>query len=144
VIPSIIRQALDPECPKILVGDMSPSRDLSYVTDTVAAFLALGVAPNVEFGRPYNAGTGRGVTIAELVDLVLDCARCRKSVLQDRERLRPSASEVRALLADTSRLNALTEWRPRIDRLEGLTRSDSWWRDSLNRGLVRKERGLLM
>ena len=42
IIPTIIRQALDRNCVEIRVGDTSPVRDLTFVEDTVAAFLAVG------------------------------------------------------------------------------------------------------
>ena len=47
VIPTIIRQALDPTCPAILIGDSTPLRDFTFVEDTVEVFLAIGAAPDV-------------------------------------------------------------------------------------------------
>jgi NAD dependent epimerase/dehydratase len=143
VIPTVIRQALDPCCAAIRIGDASTVRDFTFVEDTVAAFLAIGFAPDIEFGRAYNAGSGKAVTVAEMIDLVMGLAECVKPVEHDADRMRPTASEVRALLADSSRLTAATGWRPGVDLRDGLTRTVAWWRDRLSGGLVRRERGFM-
>ncbi len=139
VIPTVIRQVLDPCCTAIRIGDASTVRDFTFVDDIVAAFLAVGLAPDIEFGRAYNAGSGKAVTVAETIDLVVDLAGCGKPVEHDAERMRPRNSEVRALLADSSRLVSAVGWRPRVDLSEGLTRTIAWWRDRLSGGLVRHQ-----
>ncbi len=144
VLPSIIRQAVDPDCPTIEIGDTTPVRDLMFVSDTAAAFLALGLARDIEYGTPYNAGTGRRVTVAEVADLILRATGCGKPLVADAARLRPTRSEVRSLLADSSRLSAATGWSARVDLEDGLERSIAWWRDRVRRGLLRKDRGFAM
>lgn len=140
VIPTVIRQALDPHCAAIRIGDTSPVRDFTFVEDTVAAFLAIGLAPDVEFGCPYNAGSGKAVSIAEMIDLVVWLSGCDKRVEYDVARSRPANSEVRALLADSSRLEKAAGWRPKVDFEDGLSRTIAWWRDRLGDGLVRREK----
>ncbi|MBQ0819735.1 SDR family NAD(P)-dependent oxidoreductase [Microvirga terrae] len=139
IIPTLIRQALDPNCPAILVGDTSPVRDLTFVKDTAAAFMAVGQAPQVEYGRAYNAGSGRAVAVSDLISLIVDTTRCSKPVVEDSQRFRPAASEVRALLADSSRLEQLTGWRPRTALEDGLEQTIGWWRERLDSGRVRRE-----
>lgn len=141
VIPAIIRQALDRSCLEIRVGDTSPVRDLSFVDDTVAAFLALGSASKIEFGKAYNAGSGTAVTVSDLINMILEATNCGKPVVQDPQRLRPANSEVRALLADSTRLSQETGWRSRVRLYEGLERTIDWWRDRIDRGLVRRDAG---
>jgi NAD dependent epimerase/dehydratase len=140
VIPTVIRQALDPACATIRIGDVSTVRDFTFVDDTVAAFLAVGLAPNIEFGRAYNAGSGKAVSVAEMIDLVSNLTGCSKLVEHDVERMRPENSEVRALLADSSSLTTAAGWWPRVDLCEGLSHTLVWWRDRLSGGLVRRER----
>lgn len=140
VIASILRQALDPRIATIRVGDLSTIRDFTYVEDTAAAFLAIGIGPRVEFGLPYNAGSGHAVTIAELAALATEVAGCDKPIETESERMRPERSEVRELLADASRFTAATGWRPRIGLREGLHRTVQWWRRRLEDGRVRRER----
>jgi UDP-glucose 4-epimerase len=138
LISTLIRQALDPGCESVRVGDTTPVRDLTYVEDTVHAFLAAGSAPNLEFGRAYNAGSQRAVTVAQVIDLVLDLCGSSKPVEQESVRMRPANSEVRALLADSSRFAAATGWAARINLREGLGRTIEWWRNRLAAGQVRR------
>lgn len=137
VIPAVIRQMLDPACLAVKIGDASTVRDFTFVEDTVAAFLAIGLSPGIEFGRAYNAGSGKAVSIAELVELLVDLTGCKKPVQHEPERMRPDNSEVRALLADSRRLAAHAGWRPSTTLRDGLIRTIAWWHDRLASGRVR-------
>jgi NAD dependent epimerase/dehydratase len=144
IIPTIIRQALDPNCAAILVGDTTPVRDLTFVEDTAAAFIAAGITPEMEYGRPYNAGNGTSVTVGEVIDLIVAATGCDKPVVPDPQRFRPTNSEVRALLADSSRLTEASGWTPKVRLREGLQRTIDWWRNRLDRGLVRREKAFMI
>ena len=87
VIPTAIRQMLDPACTKISLGDLSTTRDFTFVDDTVRAFLALGGAANAEFGTVYNAGTGVEVKIGEIVDRLGNITGCNKPVVSEEARI---------------------------------------------------------
>jgi UDP-glucose 4-epimerase len=143
IVPTIIRQALDPDCPAIMVGDTSPIRDLTFVEDTASAFLTAGTA-ELEFGRPYNAGSQRASTISEVLDLVLELSGSKKPVRRDESRLRPQNSEVRALLADCSRFAGETGWRARTSLHDGLERTIEWWRARLTEGRVRRQKDYMI
>ena len=137
VIPTVIRQLLDPACEAVEIGDVTTVRDFTFVADTAAAFLAIGAAPGITFGEAYNAGSGEAVTVTQLIDLAAEVTGCSKPVRHDAGRMRPGNSEVRALLADSSRLTAATGWRPGTSLRDGLARTAAWWRDRLARGQVR-------
>ncbi|MCW3474792.1 SDR family NAD(P)-dependent oxidoreductase [Limobrevibacterium gyesilva] len=139
IIPTVIRQMLDPECPALKVGATDTVRDFTFVDDTVRAFMALGIGSGVEFGRPYNAGTGKAFAVADMIELVAEITGCTKPVRQEAERLRPDSSEVLALQADSSRLTGDVGWRPRVGFRDGLTRTIAWWRTRLGNGRVRRE-----
>lgn len=139
IIPTVLRQALDPRVRAIRVGNTAPVRDFTYVDDTVEAFLTIGLSDRIEYGRPYNAGSGTASTIAELISIVLELLNCEKPVERDPARERPPDSEVRALLADSTRFTSATGWRPRVDLREGLLRTVKWWRDRLSRRRVRQD-----
>lgn len=128
VIPTTIRQALDPQVAEIHLGDLTPERDFTFVSDTVNAFL-MAAGPGAEPGRTYNAGTGTAVTIGEVVDQIVTLAGCNKKVTTDTARLRPEKSEVRALIADNSRFREATGWTPEVSLADGLAATIDWWRD---------------
>ncbi len=139
VIGSTIRQMLDPTCSTLKLGALDTVRDFTFVEDTVRAFLAIGSGPEIKFGSPYNAGSGKAVTVGELVDLLRDLTGCDKHMEHESSRLRPASSEVMALLADSSKLATDASWKPRVDLREGLALTVEWWRDRLSFGRVRRE-----
>ena len=138
VIPTIVRQALDPACTAIKLGDLTTTRDFNYVSDTVAAFLAIGRAAEIEFGAPYNTGTGHAVSVADVMERVRELTGTNKPVESEALRVRPERSEVRTLLADPARLAAATGWRAEVSLDVGLDHVVSWWRDRLAGGSVRR------
>jgi len=139
IIPTLIRQFLDPKCQILKVGDTTTERDFTFVTDTVAAFMSAGIGMNIGFGRPYNAGSGKMISVAELIDTIAEIVGTPKPVSQEPERMRPGKSEVRALQSDSRRLLGDTGWRPRLTLKQGIARTVDWWRDRLARGRVRRE-----
>lgn len=143
VIPTVLRQMLDPACPALEIGDSSTVRDFNFVDDIVSAFTTIGSAPGIAFGQPYNAGSGTAVSIRELIEIAAELTGCSKPIDYAPDRMRPGQSEVRALLADSSRFTADAGWRPRTSLREGLSQTIVWWRDRLARGLVRKSRDFM-
>ena len=139
IVGTIIRQALDPACPAIMVGDATTVRDLTFVTDTAAAFAAAGLSENLEYGQAYNAGSQRAIMVGDLIDLIVELTSSRKSVTQDNKRLRPPNSEVRALLADSTRFTRATGWSPKVKLREGLQRTVEWWRCRFSEKQVRRQ-----
>lgn len=143
VIPTVLRQLLDPACTAVRIGDVSTTRDFTFVADTAAAFLAIGTAPGIKAGMAYNAGTGTAISVSDLIALAAEVTGCSKPVEQDADRMRPASSEVRALLADSSRLTEATGWHPSTTLREGLTRTVAWWRGRLGTGRVRVASGFM-
>ena len=143
VIPVIVRQMADQRCDVVKLGALTTVRDFTYVEDTVQAFLAIGISQTVRFGSPYNAGTGTAVTIGEVVDLVSGIMECSKPIEHEIGRMRPENSEVLALLANNSRLQADTGWSPRVELRDGLVRTVAWWRNRLCTGRVRATAGFI-
>ncbi|WP_424888627.1 SDR family NAD(P)-dependent oxidoreductase [Streptomyces sp. XH2] len=140
VIPTVIGQVAAGER-TITLGDLRPTRDFSYVKDTVAAFLAVGTAPAADVvGRTFNAGTGEEISVGNLVTLIGKIMDTELEVRADEERIRPAASEVMRLVCDATRLRAATGWAPAHTLEEGLARTVDFFRDPLN--LARYKAGI--
>ena len=132
VIPTIISQILAGRS-EVKLGATSPTRDFTFVTDTAAAFVAVGEAPAQDVvGHIFNAGTGREISIGHLVTLISGLAGRSVSVAQDTQRLRPDDSEVMRLVCDSSKLRAACGWGPVVKLNDGLTRTLAWMSDSNN------------
>jgi dTDP-glucose 4,6-dehydratase len=130
VIPTIITQCLTGDT--VRLGNVRPTRDLNYVTNTVDGFLAAGAAPQA-IGQTINLGSGREVSVGDLAQLIARLVGRPIQITCDAQRLRPDGSEVERLLADNTRARALIGWAPRIDLEDGLRRTIAWMRENLGR-----------
>ena len=130
VIPTIISQALAGDT--IRLGSRTPVRDFTFVEDTARAFLAAGTAPEA-VGRTLNAGNGKGITIGELADLLLELLGSDAQIVEEDDRVRPEASEVFELIADASQLRELAGWTPQVSLRDGLARTATWVEANLAR-----------
>jgi UDP-glucose 4-epimerase len=126
-----------------MIGDATTVRDLTFVTDTAAAFMAAGLSESLEYGQAYNAGNQRAIMVGDLIDVIIDLTSSRKPVLQEDKRLRPPNSEVRALLADCTSFVRATGWSPQVKLREGLERTVKWWRCRLSDKQVRRQRDFI-
>ena len=121
IVPTIISQALAGD--RVRLGNTSAVRDLLFVDDTVAAFMAAAAASDV-CGRTIHVGSGEGLAIAELARLILERSGGSEcEVVADPSRLRPAASEVDQLICDPTLANELLQWPPQVDLQTGLDRT---------------------
>jgi dTDP-glucose 4,6-dehydratase len=130
VIPTIISQLLG-GATELHLGAVSPRRDFNYVADTVAGFLALADCDEA-VGRAVNVGSGREISIGELVELLGVVTGNQPEVVTDEDRLRPAGSEVDRLLCDHSLVTRLTGWTPQVALEEGLRSTVEWVRANLH------------
>ncbi|MFE4832527.1 GDP-mannose 4,6-dehydratase [Streptomyces sp. NPDC056672] len=129
VIPTVIGQVAAGSR-IVTLGDLRPTRDFTFVSDTVRAFLAVGTAPAAAVvGRTFNAGTGDEISIGDLVRLIGKVMDAELAVREDERRIRPADSEVMRLVADAGRLRAATGWAPEHDLESGLARTADFFRD---------------
>jgi dTDP-glucose 4,6-dehydratase len=130
VIPTIITQALVQE--QIRLGDLSPRRDLTYVKDTVAGFVAAAEADGA-VGQMINVGSNQEITIGDLAQKIIQLVGRDCRVVLDEQRLRPKRSEVRRLVADNRKAKELLGWQPTHSLDEGLTKTIGWISSHLHR-----------
>lgn len=129
VIPTIITQLLNGE--KVQLGNLSPTRDFTYVKDTAAAFVEISGSSEM-IGRVTNVGSSREISIGELAALIGRLTGMEVDIAADDQRVRPDASEVERLFCDHSYILAKTSWRPNYDLEAGLTETIAWIRDNLS------------
>lgn len=128
VIPTVVSQIAAGRT-EIRLGDLRPTRDFNFVTDTARAFRAVGEAGPEVLGRVLNAGSGREISVGDTVRLIARVMGREVEVVQEDLRLRPQGSEVMRLLADASALRELTGWAPEVSLEEGLRRTAEWFTD---------------
>lgn len=130
VIPTIITQALAGSA--IHLGNLSPTRDFTYVQDTVDGFVRAADAADVA-GRTFNLGTGRDISIGDLARTIQTLLGTDVPVQTDEVRERPASSEVDCLRADASAARSALGWTAAHDLHDGLRLTIAWMKDHLER-----------
>jgi NAD dependent epimerase/dehydratase len=133
IIPTIITQMAVGKR-EIQLGDLTPTRDLNYVTDTCTGFIALATC-DASVGETVNIGSGREIAMAALFEKIGHQMKVKAVPISDTRRLRPQKSEVRRLCCDNSKISAMTGWSPAHSLNEGLQKTIEWYcrSDRLNR-----------
>ncbi len=130
IIPTIITQIFSDQ-KTIKLGALDPVRDMNFVTDTVNGFMKAAKTSD-SIGETINIGSGKGVTIGEIAEMILKITNSEKSIEKDNIRLRPQKSEVMKLICDNSKAKKLLDWEPTISLENGLKSTVNWFKDHLS------------
>jgi NAD dependent epimerase/dehydratase len=130
VIPTILSQ-LYAGAEQLHLGATSPTRDFNFVEDTAAGFMAIAAADRT-IGEVTNVGSGREISVGDLVALLMQITGHEAEVVTDESRLRPSGSEVERLLCDNSRALELAGWKPEVSLEDGLRITAGWVKNHLD------------
>ena len=134
VIPTIITQ-IAIGARRISLGSVSPTRDFTYVKDTVAAFIA-ALTSETGLGEVVNFGSNSEVSIGRTARLIAEVMGAEIEIVTDEARVRPARSEVERLWADTDKARRLFGWQPAYAGSDGFARglveTVEWFRDPAN------------
>jgi NAD dependent epimerase/dehydratase len=119
-IPTIISQALNRE--NIRLGSLTPERDMTFVSDTVAGFMAAALVPDIE-GMTINLGTGETHSVGWFAERLLSLMGVDKPIVQEEQRMRPNLSEVLKLVSDNKLAHEKMNWSPKVTLDDGLKRT---------------------
>jgi dTDP-glucose 4,6-dehydratase len=120
VIPTVVTQIAN-GAKQLKLGAITPTRDFSYVQDTVDAFTAT-LRSDKGLGEVGNFGSNFEISIADVVALIAEQMNEKVNITSDIERLRPPNSEVERLWADNSKARELFGWSPKFAGRDGLAR----------------------
>lgn len=132
IIPTIITQIANGRR-EIDLGDLKPTRDFNYVTDTCRGFLAIAGCDET-IGREINIATKSEVSIRDLFEMIKGLMKSDAIAVTDNTRLRPESSEVYRLLGDNSLLEELTGFKSEVDLEKGLSETIEWFTQDKNLG----------
>jgi len=94
----------------ILVGDLTPKRDITDVRDVSRAYES--VLDSSVPADTYNVASGSPVSMSTVLNILVSLARCPIDVEEDPTRFRKS--EVPEVSGDPSKLRSATGWAPTI------------------------------
>ena len=124
IIPTIITQILSQE-KKLKLGDISPKRDFTFVTDTCRGISSL-IGCEKSFGEIINIGSNNEFSIIEIIDIIKKLMNKNIDVVQDKQRIRPIKSEVMRLKCDNNKLKKITDFNLTTTMEEGLQQTIDW------------------
>jgi len=127
VIPTIIGQLLS-GVEELELGSLWPTRDMLFVEDTVAAFIAASES-EAAVGRVTHFGTGTAISVGELAKMLINLIAQGTGIAQDAERVRPKGSEVGELICDATVAKDLLGWTPKTDIVDGLKQTIRFMQD---------------
>lgn len=130
VIPAILVQALS-GAEEIRLGSLLPERDLTFVEDTVRAFMLAAEAPGIE-GETIHFGQGNAYSVEEVAQRCLSVVGSTARVVTVEQRRRPEKSEVGLLLCNASKARKLLGWSPRFSLDQGLLATAEYLRTHLD------------
>lgn len=110
LLPSLVRRAkqLPPRGGSLAMGNTSPIRDYLHVADVVNAYWLL--LERGHAGDIYNVSSGRGISVREIGERVLQRLGVSASIVEDPALAR--ASDVPILVGDNSKIRRATGWTP--------------------------------
>ena len=134
VIPTIITQIAHGQR-QIKLGAVSPTRDFSYVADTVAGFVT-ALESDSGVGEVINLGSNFEISIGDTAHAIAEAMGTSIEIITDEQRLRPEKSEVERLWASNTKARELLGWQPqyggRDGFMRGLAETISWFRERVN------------
>lgn len=130
IIPTVISQILSGKT-ELNLGNLTPTRDLTFVKDTANGFLQIALAEGL-FGEITNIGMSEEITIGDLVKLIAELIGTEVEIRSDEQRIRPDKSEVERLFCNNSKILANTQWTPAYTLESGLTETIEWIKNNLS------------
>lgn len=124
IIPTIVAQILSGR-KKIKLGNLRPTRDFTFVKDTVSGFVEIFKSKNL-FGQVTNIGMNEEISIGELANIIAELMNVEVEIISEKERVRPDKSEVETLRCDNKKIINNTSWRPQYSLEKGLEVTIDW------------------
>ena len=125
IIPSIINQCLYNKNRNIFLGNIKPTRDLTYVEDLCEAFLKVFKNKKL-FGEVVNVGNNSNISIKDLVNKISKLINVKVKIKSEKLRVRPKYSEVSDLKSSIKKITMFTKWKPKTKIDRGLKKTIDW------------------
>ena len=133
IVPTIITQVLKE--PELLLGDMHAVRDFVYVDDIVDGLIKAVEVPE-SVGTALNLGSGNGISIGDLADMIVNIVGREVEVIFDATRIRLKTPVLDYMVADITKARDLLGWQPRTSLNAGLEKTIEWFAEHIETSQV--------
>lgn len=137
IIPTIITQLLSGK-ENIKLGALTPTRDFTYIKDSVEGFVEIAKADKA-IGQDVNIATQIEISIGALAKKLISMINPKAEIVEDSLRLRPKNSEVERLIGSNKKITTLTDWQCGYSLDRGLEESIEWFKNKENLKLYKTD-----
>ena len=134
IIPTIITQILNNN-KNIKLGNLSPTRDFTFVEDTADSFIQALKSKNIS-GETINIGNNFEISIRQIIKIMKEDFGYNFNVILDKKRVREKKSEVFRLIASNTKAKKILNWKPNYAGVKGfklgLKKTIEWFQDPKN------------
>ena len=130
VIPTVITQILSGK-KTLKLGNLTPTRDLTFVKDTCAGFLEIFKSEKL-YGEITNLGMSNEISVGDLVNKISALLGKEIKINKDEQRVRPANSEVERLFCSNKKLMQNTNWKPKYNLDKGLIETIEWLKKNID------------
>lgn len=124
IIPTIAMQILSGN-KTLRLGNIAPTRDLTFVHDTIEGFIKISDADQLT-GQVTNIGSNSEISIGDLARKIAEICSREVEITIEADRIRPDRSEVERLCCDNRKIMQYTDWRPAFSLDQGLRATMGW------------------
>lgn len=136
LIPTVISQIATGRR-QIHLGNLEPTRDFTYVGDTVKGFES-AAASNDALGDVINIGSNFEISVRDTALSIAKIMGKEIDFAEDDQRIRPEKSEVERLYACTQKAQRILGWNPEFKEeagfMKGLSKTVEWFMNPENLG----------
>lgn len=124
IIPTIISQIISNN-KSLNLGNLSPTRDLTFVEDTCEGLIAIAKSKKL-IGHEINIGSNKEISIEQLVKKIKKIMKSNIKIQINKKKFRPKLSEVERLVCDNKKIKKLTNWKVKTNIDKGLEKTINW------------------
>lgn len=106
----------------IIFGDGTQTRDFTYVLDVVETNM-LAMKKNNDNGGIFNIGSGRNISVNDLMQMILTLMSSTIKPIYDSAQL----GDVKHTLADITQAKEILDWEPKVPLEKGLRELIDWY-----------------
>lgn len=120
-IPIFINKVLSNERP-IIYGDGSQTRDFTHVSNVVNANIKALLIDDIYYGRTYEIGTGKSISINETLNLILKYCKSNLTPIYEEARI----GDIKDSVASLSLSEVYLKYKPITSFKHGLKQTIEW------------------
>jgi NAD dependent epimerase/dehydratase len=125
IIPTIISQ-IAAGIKEIKLGDLTPTRDFTFVKDTCKGFYEIANCEGT-IGEEINIASNYEISMRDTLQLIAKIMKSDVEFIEDSDRLRPKNSEVLRLWGENKKLKDLTGFTIDYSLEKGLEETVKWF-----------------